>query len=93
MTEIKRERLTETPFEHTILEKIFVGEVHKQYGIRPEEGYKLHDKRADEEVFDMESGEPTGEIKKGYRKNEVTISAKYDFNENPNEFYAVKDVV
>ena len=93
MAEITRERLTDTPFENTVVEKIFVGAVHKQYGIKPKEGYKLHDTRADEEIIDMESGEPTGEIKKGYRKNKVTVSANYDFNENPNEFYAVKDVV
>ena len=60
------------------------------YKISPSDGYKLHVKHLDEPIFD-ESGNETGEMKKGYTKAFTTVNANYDFKENPFEIYAEKD--
>ena len=60
------------------------------YRIFPAEGYKLHETTLDEEVFDEETHEGTGEIKKGYTTSYVTAGINYDFEKNEREIYAVK---
>ena len=60
------------------------------YIISPKEGFLLHEKSRDEIVLD-ESGNETGEIKKGYTKGIVTVLANYDFNENEREIYAKEE--
>ena len=59
------------------------------YLIRPSEGYKLHEISLDEIVVD-ESGNETGEIKKGFTTSYVTCGANYDFEKNEREIYATE---
>ena len=50
------------------------------YDIAPNEGYVLHDKLLDEETVDLETFEPTGEVKLGYYPIARSIGANYDFD-------------
>lgn len=61
------------------------------YRIYPNEGYVLHDTQYDEEIFDEETREPTGEIKLGYLPypSFVIVGYNYDFTENPRQLYCV----
>lgn len=58
------------------------------YRIRPAEGYKLHEITLDERVID-ESGNETGEIRKGYTTSYITARAGYDFEKNEREIYSI----
>lgn len=58
------------------------------YRISPARGYKLHEITLDENVFDEETGDETGEIKKGFTASYVTAGADYDFEKNDREIYA-----
>jgi hypothetical protein len=62
-----------------------------KYRIYPNEGYVLHDTQYDQPVYDEETGEETGEIKKGYipYPSFVSCSGRYDFAVNEREFYCV----
>lgn len=62
----------------TITENIING-VHRGYNIKPNDGYVLHDKNYDEEVFDRR-GKPTGEIKLGYCSQSCGCGINYDFS-------------
>ena len=59
------------------------------YRISPNEGYKLHEVTLDEIVLD-ENGNETGEIKQGFTTSYITAEAKYDFENNEREIYAVE---
>lgn len=76
--------------ENTIFEaRMSENEEILSYRIFPAEGYKLHEITLDEEVFDEETHEPTGEIKKGYTTSYVTAGINYDFEKNDREIYAI----
>ena len=75
--------------ENVIVEEITINN-NKAYKIRPEEGYKLHEKSRDEVVTD-ENGNETGEIKKGFTTGVVTAGINYDFEKNEREIYAEKE--
>lgn len=60
----------------------------RSYWITPNDGYVLHDKNYDTQVID-EQGNETGEVELGFREDTATVGAKYDFEKNENEFYAV----
>lgn len=61
------------------------------YRIYPNEGYVLHSTSYDKEVFDEETGEPTGEILPGFIPYPafVTVGYNYDFTANPRQLYCV----
>lgn len=76
--------------ENTIFEaRMSENEEILSYRIFPAEGYKLHEITLDEEVFDKETHESTGEIKKGYTTSYVTAGINYDFEKNDREIYAI----
>lgn len=78
-------------FENTTL----VEKYHSQTGhflgwwVTPNDGYVLHEKTHDEEIFD-EFGEPTGKIKLGYTSASIFVGYNYDRELNDREIYAVK---
>lgn len=75
--------------ENTIFEaRMSENEEILSYRIFPAEGYKLHETTLDEEVFDEETHESTGKIKKGYTTSYVTASGTYDFEKNDRQIYA-----
>ena len=74
--------------ENVIIKEITINN-NKAYLIRPEKGYKLHEKSRDEAVID-ENGIETGEIKLGYTSGVITAGADYDFEKNEREIYAVE---
>lgn len=87
--EITYELVNPTLIANTTMQKRFSDGVHKQYLITPNEGYVLHDITLADEVYDPETGEPTGEIIPGYYEGTRTVAASYDFVTNPRQFYAV----
>ena len=84
---------TESLIENTTFETRIDDSTGKalSYRITPCAGYRLHEITLDEPVFDEETMQETGEIKKGYTKSFVTAGMKYDFINNPREIYAVAD--
>ena len=62
------------------------------YYIIPNEGYVLHDKERDTPEYDEEAMSETGNIILGYAKKIVSCSVNYDFEANPREFYAVREI-
>lgn len=86
---ITREDLNPTLIENTSMKKVFRDGVHVQYDITPNEGYVLHDKNYDMPVFDEATGMETGEIVLGYRVSTASVAARYDFEANLRELYAV----
>lgn len=75
----------ETKIPNTQMAILLKDDKEISYNITPSEGYKLHAKELDSED-DM-----TGEIALGYTKGKKSCPLDYDFEENPREFYAVKD--
>jgi hypothetical protein len=76
--------------ENTKMQKRYIDGVPKQYLIEPIDGYVLHDNDLD--LYEgglTEDGQPIGELILGYYDGTRTCSIRYDFNENPREFYAV----
>ena len=61
------------------------------YLIFPIEGYVLHNKNLDYEVFDELTGEFTGEIKQGFvpYPSFSAVGSNYDWEANPFEFFTV----
>lgn len=59
----------------------------RTYWIKPNEGYKLHDKVLDSEDIDPDTGESVNVL--GFNTGISTCSANYDFTANPREFYTV----
>ena len=72
---------------NTTMVKVFFDGVHKKYRITPNEGYKLHVKGRDQDNVDPVTGERI--FKLGYIGTTVSFDASYNFEENPQEFYAV----
>ena len=86
---ITYEEVIPTPIENATVKKAFLNGVHKTYTIAPNEGYVLHDKGFDTPILDEETLEETGEVILGYRTSTASCRYDYDFNVNPNEYYAV----
>lgn len=59
------------------------------YVIAPVDGYVIHDKEYDEVVVDVETLEPTGEVRLGYTGGSISVGRNYNFEENSREIYAV----
>lgn len=79
-------------YENTTMEAYYnSSNVLRSYYITPIEGYVLHSTGYDTEVFDEETGEPTGEIIPGYIPYPayVSVGYNYDFDANPRQIYAV----
>ena len=74
---------------NTTLQKGYSNGVANSYWIRPCEGYVLHDKNLDQDVFDPVTWEPTGEVLLGFTPLLSTTMIDYDWETNPREFYAV----
>lgn len=78
--------------ENTRIEAYYNNEnVLRVYYIYPNEGYVLHDTQYDTEVYDEETGEPTGEILLGYipYPSFVSVGYNYNFETNPRQLYVV----
>lgn len=89
MAVITREPMAQSFIANTTMEKIYRDGVHRQYGIYPCENYVLHTTTLDIEEIDLNTGMLTGNIIKGYTPMGVTCSVNYDFEANPDEYYAV----
>ena len=86
------EDLTPSMIENATMQKVTTENgVLIGYTITPNDGYVLHDKGMDEPVYDEETGDPTGEVRLGYRRTTASCGANYDFVVNPREFYAVPE--
>lgn len=82
---------SETKIENTVFETREKGGKVISYRISPKEGYKLHEITLDEPILDEETGEETGEVKKGYTTAFVTAGANYDFETNERQIYSIPD--
>lgn len=60
---------------------------NKCYWIKPNEGYKLHEKGRDIEEENPETGEKI--LILGFNENVSTCSINYDFEVNEREFYTI----
>lgn len=60
------------------------------YVIAPIAGYVIHDNMYDEPVVNVETLEPTGEVRLGYTGGSISVGRNYDFAENTREVYAVQ---
>ena len=79
-------------YENTTMQAYYNSEnVLRVYYIKPIEGYVLHSSGYDTEVFDEETGQPTGEILLGYIPYPAFVSVPYNYNfeENPYNIFAV----
>jgi hypothetical protein len=83
------EEIIPTPIENARVRKILDNGVHKGYYINANEGYVLHDNTLDEIIYDDFTGEPTGEVIRGFSEGTKSCGANYDWEANPREFYAV----
>ena len=61
------------------------------YRITPNEGFVLHTKNYDTEVFDEETLEPTGEILLGFTSTYISLGANYNFNDVVADTYTYTD--
>lgn len=59
----------------------------KTYWIKPNKGYKLHEKGRDFEYADPETGKSV--LILGFNESISTCSVNYDFEQNEREFYTV----
>lgn len=91
---------TETRYENTaMLEIRNKDNVLMGYDIAPVEGYVLHNSALDQYEYDLETDEQkdleTDEQKElishGYSYGSCSVNPDYDFDENPEEIYAIKE--
>jgi hypothetical protein len=61
------------------------------YWIEAVDGYVLHDSRIDEEEFDYETMQPTGNIIPRFKLGSTTVPASYDFTATTNGTYTYTD--
>lgn len=85
--EITRVEIAPTPIESATVVKAFVNGIHRQYEITPVDGYVLHNNVRDWIECNGETHEEI--LRCGYSAGMSSCPANYDFNENPNELYAV----
>lgn len=69
----------ETLIPNTTMKKMYMNDVHRGYYITPNDGYVLHDSGYDINIYDEETGEPTGEVLLGYRPSTANCGYNYDF--------------
>lgn len=91
---------TESRYENTaMLEIRNKDNVLMGYDIAPVEGYVLHNSALDQYEYDLETDEQkdleTDEQKElishGYSYGSCSVNPDYDFDENPEEIYAIKE--
>lgn len=91
---------TESRYENTVrLEIRNKDNVLMGYDIAPVEGYVLHNSALDQyeydletdEQKDMETDEPKKLISHGYSYGSCSVNPDYDFDDNPEEIYAIKE--
>ena len=85
---IRRELLTPTLLDNTVMNKVFINDVHELYEITPNEGYVLHDNSYDIYAEYDENGNGIGDVILGYRTSTASCTVA-QFNNNTYEFYAV----
>ena len=90
MAEYRSEPVTPSLIENTTMVKNFRDGVATTYYITPIHGYVLHDKAADWEDVDPDTGEVIT-VNRGYKRGMSSCGANYDFVANPREFYAVPE--
>lgn len=81
-SKIRYEDVYQPLVDNTIIRIWVINEKIRVYGIRPIEGYKLHDK--DKDIVNMD-----GSVELGYGEDEITCGIDYDFITNPRELYTV----
>ena len=84
---ISYDEVKPTLIEHTTMERILFDGVHQNYKITPDKGYKIHVKGRDDDSEDPVTGVKNHKL--GYTEGVVTCPASYNFEENPQELYAV----
>ena len=89
---ITHELVTPALIDNTTMQLNFRDGVPTSYYIIPNEGYVIHDKERDTPEYDEETMQETGNIILGYAKKFVSCSVNYDFEVNPREFYAVREI-
>lgn len=78
MTSITREEIA-TLIPNTTMKKVYFDGTLRTFEIKPNDGYVLHDSGYDINIYDEETGEPTGEILLGYRPSMASCGYNYDF--------------
>lgn len=85
---------TESRYENTtMLEIRNKDNVLMGYDIAPIEGYVLHNSALDQYEYDLETDEQKELISHGYSYGSCSVNPDYDFDENPEEIYAIKEDV
>lgn len=87
MANITRENVVPSLIENTIMQKLYLNGVPRQYVITPVDGYVLHDNMGDWVDLDPITGEETE--MKAYYRGSCSCPASYDFVANPREFYVI----
>ena len=83
---------TESSYENTtMLEIRNKDNVLMGYDIAPVEGYVLHNSALDQYEYDLETDKQKELISHGYSYGSCSINPDYDFDENPEEIYAIKE--
>ena len=83
---------TESRYENTtMLEIRNKDNVLMGYDIAPVEGYVLHNSALDQYEYDLETDEQKELISHGYSYGSCSVNPDYDFDENPEEIYAIKE--
>ena len=85
--EFTREEMSNSLIANTKMTKVFMDGIHRIYEIKANDGYVLHVKGRDFIDIDPITGEEI--YKLGYTRVTVTCSASYNFEENPQEYFAV----
>ena len=75
-------------FPNTTATERYSGERFIGWHVSADEGYVMHEITHDTEIYDEETGEPTGEIIPGYTRAAVFVQYNYDFDNNPRLIYA-----
>ena len=78
MATITREEIT-TIIPNTTMKKVYFDGTLRVFEITPNDGYVLHDSGYDINIYDEETGEPTGEVLLGYRPSMASCGYNYDF--------------
>ena len=76
---------TESKIANTTMQKYIDDKTGKEktFWLKPLEGFRLHAKELDTENPETGEGEP------GFTEGIATCSVKYDFTQNPREFYTI----
>lgn len=83
---------TESCYENTaMLEIRNKDNVLMGYDIAPVEGYVLHNSSLDQYEYDLETDKQKELIAHGYSYGSCSVNPDYDFDENPEEIYAIKE--